>query len=121
MIEEKDSEIDLTYGFVDVKRVIHLDGDFPDDIEPSVTGYSVGKWDGEKLDVMTKGFAPGFLEVIGGRSTRSVSHSEQMQIAEKFYVDDNAELVHEYAITGPVYLAGPYSWLQKSVRMGGQY
>lgn len=120
-IEDRDTEIDLTYGFMDVERVIHLDGDFPDDIEPSVTGYSVGKWDGDKLDVMTKGFAPGFLEVIGGRSTRSVPHSDQMEIAETFYVDENAELVHEYTITDPVYLAEAHSWLQRSVRMDGEY
>ena len=120
-IEQKDTEIDLTYGFMDVNRTIHLDGKFPENIEPSVTGYSVGKWNGDKLEVITKGFAPGFLEVIGGRSTRSVPHSEQMEIAETFYIDDNAELVHAYTITDPVYLAEPHSHLQKSVRMDGEY
>ena len=120
-IEQTDTEVDLTYGFMDVKRTIHIDGEFPDEIEPSVTGYSVGKWDGNKLEVMTKGFAPGFLEAIGGRSTRSVPNSDQMEIAETFYVDDNGELVHEYTITDPVYLAEPNSWLQKSVLMPGEY
>ena len=120
-IEQTDTEIDLTYGFMDVERTIHIDGAFPDDIEPSVTGYSVGTWDDNKLEVMTRGFAPGFLEAIGGRSTRSVPSSEQMEIAETFYVDENDELVHEYTITDPVYLAEPLSHVQKSVRMTGEY
>lgn len=120
-IEQTPTEVSLTYGFMDTKRIIHVDGDFPETIEPSLTGYSVGKWTGDKLDVMTKGFAPGFLEVIGGRSTRTVPHSDQMEIAEAFYVDENNELVHEYSITDPVYLAEPNTHLQKSVKMDGQY
>lgn len=115
-IEQSASEVKLTYGFMDVERTIHIDSEFPGTIEPSVTGYSVGKWDGSRLEVMTKGFAPGFLEAIGGRSTRSIPHSDQMEIAETFYIDDAGELVHEYTIADPVYLAEPHSHLQKSVK-----
>ncbi|ASJ72621.1 DUF6152 family protein [Granulosicoccus antarcticus] len=120
-IEQTPTEVTLTYGFMDTKRTIHIDGDFPEQIEPTMAGYSVGKWTGNKLDVMTKGFSPGFLEVIGGRTERTVPYSEQMEIAETFYVDDKNELVHEYTITDPVYLAEPNSHLQKSVKMDGQY
>lgn len=120
-IEQTPTEVTLLYGFMDLKRTIHIDGTFSDQIEPSVAGYSVGKWNDDKLEVMTKGFVPGFLEVIGGLSTRSVPHSDQMQIAETFYVDDNSELVHEYTITDPVYLAEPNSHVHKSVNMNGEY
>jgi hypothetical protein len=115
-IEQSATEVNLTYGFMDVARTIHIDGAFPDTIEPSVVGYSVGKWEDGKLHVTTKGFAPGFLEVAGGRSTRTVPHSDQMEIAETFYIDGNGELVQEYTITDPVYLAEPHSHLNKSVK-----
>lgn len=115
-IEQSPTEVTLNYGFMDVVRTIHLDGEFPDTIEPSVVGYSVGKWNGDKLEVMTKGFATGFLEVIGGRSKRSVPHSDQMEISEAFYIDDAGELVREYTIEDPVNLAEPHSHLQKSVK-----
>lgn len=115
-IEQSESEIVITYGFMDVVRTIHLGGSFPDTIEPSVTGYSIGEWQGDTLVVHTKGFAPGFLEAIGGLSTRSVRHSDQMEITERFYLDEaGTELTHEYTITDPVYLAEPYSHMQKSL------
>jgi hypothetical protein len=120
-IEQTAEEVKLTYGFMDVERTIHLNGAFPDTIEPSVTGYSVGEWQDGKLVVTSKGFAPGFLEVIGGRSTRSVPHSDKMEITEVFYVDDAGELVREYTITDPEYLATPYKHLDKSVRQTGQF
>ncbi len=59
-IEQTGSAMVLTYGFMDTVRVIHLVGGFPDEIEPSVTGYSVGEWEGDTLVVHTKGFKPGF-------------------------------------------------------------
>ena len=50
-IEQTGSAMIISYGFMDIVRVIHLDGDFPDEIEPSVAGYSVGKWEGDTLVV----------------------------------------------------------------------
>ncbi|WP_458791199.1 hypothetical protein [Yoonia sp. MH D7] len=120
-IEETADTVTITYGFMDVVRTIHIDGSFPDTIEPSLEGYSVGVWNGDRLEVTTRGFAAGFLNVTGGRSTTSLPHSEEMEIVEVFYVDDAGELVREYTITDPVYLAQPYSYLDRSVRMDGSY
>lgn len=120
-IEQTAETVEITYGFMDLERTIHIDGTFPDDIEPSLAGYSVGVWNGDRLEVATKGFATGFLQVIGGRSDGSIPHSDQMEITEAFYIDDAGELVREYTITDPVYLATPYSHLDKSVRQDGQY
>lgn len=120
-IEQSADEIKLTYGFMDLERTIHIGGAFPETIEPSLAGYSVGVWNGDKLEVTTKGFAPGFLQVIGGRSASSIPNSDQMKIAEVFYVDGAGELVREYTITDPIYLATPYVHLDKSVRQEGQY
>lgn len=120
-IEQTEDTISLTYGFMDLERTIHLNGEFPESIEPSLAGYSVGTWNDDKLEVTTKGFAEGFLQVIGGRSDSSIPNSAEMVITETFYIDDAGELVREYTITDPVYLATPYSHLDKSVRQDGQY
>lgn len=120
-IEQTADTVKITYGFMDVERTIHINGAFPDNIEPSLQGYSVGVWNNDRLEVTTKGFAAGFLDVIGGRSTSSIPHSAEMVITEVFYIDDAGELVREYTITDPIYLATPYSHLDKSVRQDGQY
>lgn len=113
--------LEIKYGFMDVVRNINLDGEFPASIEPSLTGYSIGKFDGDKLFVTTKGFATGFLDFIGGRSKYSVPHSDQMEITEVFYVDDADELVREFKIVDPVYLAEPYEHMHKAVRFDDEY
>lgn len=120
-IEQSATEIKLTYGFMDVKRTIHIDGEFPAKMTPSLEGYSVGKWEDDKLVVMTKGFAPGFISAIGGRSKSSIPHSEQMEVTEIFYIDEKDELVREFTIADPVYLAEANSHLNKSVRMDGEF
>lgn len=115
-IEQIGSAIVITYGFMDMVRVIHLIGGFPDEIEPSVTGYSVGKWEGNTLVVHTKGFKPGFLRAIGGRATDSVRHSEQMEITERFSMSvDGSKLRREYTIVDPLYLAEPYTHFNSSL------
>lgn len=108
-IEQTGSAIVITYGFMDLVRTIHLVGDFPDEIEPSVSGYSVGKWEGDTLVVQTKGFKPGFLEAPRG-SGGGVRHGDQMEITERFTMSkDGNELTREYTVVDPVYLAETYS------------
>ena len=115
-IEQTGSAIVITYGFMDMVRVIHLIGDFPEKIEPSVTGYSVGEWLGDTLVVHTKGFKPGFLQAPGGRATESVRHSDQMEITERFTLSkDGTVLSREYTVLDPVYLAEPYSYSNASL------
>jgi hypothetical protein len=109
-IEQTGSAIIITYGFMDMVRTIHLVGGFPDEIEPSVTGYSVGKWEGDSLVVHTKGFKPGFLQAVGGSRTSSVRHSDQMEVTERFTMsEDGMGLIREYTVVDPIYLAEPNS------------
>ena len=115
-IEQTGSAVVITYGFMDMVRVIHLIGGFPETIDPSVAGYSVGTWEGNTLVVQTKGFKPGFLRAIGGRATDSVRHSDQMEITERFTMSkDGTELIREYTIVDPLYLAEPYSHRNSSL------
>ena len=121
-IEQTGSAIVITYGFMDMVRVIHLVGGFPDKIEASVTGYSVGEWQGDTLVVHSKGFKPGFLQAPGGRATSAVRHSDQMEITERFTMSkDGSELTRAYTIVDPVYLAEPYSHLNSSLYTIGTF
>ncbi len=114
-IEQTGSAIVISYGFMDLVRVIHLVGDFPDEIEPSVAGYSIGKWEGDTLVVTTKGFKPGFLQAPRGTGG-GVRHGKQMEITERFSMnEDGSELTREYTVVDPVYLAEPYSGSNSSL------
>lgn len=121
-IEQTGSAIVITYGFMDMVRTIHLVGGFPDELEPSVTGYSVGKWEGDTLVVQTKGFKPGFLQAPGGNRTSCVRHGDQMEITERFTMsEDGSELVREYTVVDPVYLAEPSSHRNVSLYTSDPY
>ncbi len=108
-ITQLESEVLIRYGFMDVVRTIHLDDDFPDEIEPSVSGYSIGAWNGDRLKVTTRGFAAGVLEPALRPGSTAVMNSEQLVIDETFYVNDDGQLVHEYTIADPINLAQPRS------------
>lgn len=115
-IEQTGSAIVITYGFMDMVRTINLVGDFPGEIEPSVSGYSVGKWEDNTLVVQTKGFKPGFLQAPGGNRRSCVRHGEQMEITERFTMsDDGSQLTREYTVVDPVYLAEPFSGSNSSL------
>ena len=117
-IDQSYDKILISYGFMDVERVIHLDSEFPDNIEPSLTGYSIGEWEGDALVVTTQGFAPGFLRAPGGGGPGgAIRHGDQMVITEKFSVnEDGTELTREYTVEDPIYLAQPLSHYNKSLR-----
>ena len=95
--------IDITYGLYNFERRIHVGmAKHPDGLKPSYAGHSIGKWEGNTLEVDTVGFAAGVLSP----PTRS---SEKMHIVERFTFDPQKfSLRRDYSVTDPVYLAAPY-------------
>ncbi|MEO0361609.1 MAG: hypothetical protein AAF322_10880, partial [Pseudomonadota bacterium] len=132
VIEQTETEITLTYGFMDLVRTIHLDGSAPpEDREPSRGGYSVGEWEGDVLVVTTTGFDEGWIMApIGGRAGRAVDdadaadrparperrgrpqpvkNSTELTVTERFTLsDDGAALTRQYVFTDPLYLKAPF-------------
>ena len=100
-IEQTDTTVVLTYGFMDIVRTIHLDMDeHPDDITPSRAGHSIGKWNGNVLEVDTIGFSEGYLD---GR--RGVMHSDQLRVTEQFELDPAEQsITRTYTVEDPLYL-----------------
>ncbi len=131
-IAQSDTEIIMTYGFMDLVRTIHLDrSHMPEDLVPNRAGYSVGEWDGDTLDVTTTGFDEGWIMApVGGRAhlaiddeevadhlqrpkgrggPQAVKNSEELTVTEQFILsDDGTVLTREYAFIDPVYLAAPF-------------
>lgn len=105
-IEQTDYSVTLTYGFMDIVRVIHLDMDaHPADISASRAGHSIGKWEGNTLVVDTVGFSEGYLDGRGG-----VKHSDQLHVVEKFTLDPKkVSITREYSAEDPLYLAKEFS------------
>jgi hypothetical protein len=96
-------EIRMFYGSMGIERTIHLDQDaHPADIEPSVAGHSIGRWDNDVLIVDTIGFLPGILNADG-----RVPHSAELHVVERFTLDA-ATLRREYSAEDPLYFEGQY-------------
>jgi hypothetical protein len=104
-IEQTEDEIRLIYGTMIFERTIHLDETtFPDTLEPSRSGYSVGRWENDELIVYTQGFLPGIL-----MADANTPHSDEMKVMERFRIDpSNGALIRSYTVEDPKYFAGQY-------------
>jgi len=80
-------------------RQIYTDGrPFPKDPNPSWTGYSVGKWEGDTLVVDTIGLNNrGWLDAFGH------PRSEQMHITERYHRRDFGHMDLEFTFNDPKY------------------
>jgi hypothetical protein len=95
----------MVYGSMGVERTIHLDmTEHPADVEPSLAGHSIGRWENDVLIVDTVGFAPGIL-LADGR----VPHSEALHIVERFTFDpEKSALKRDFTAEDPRYIVGQY-------------
>jgi hypothetical protein len=104
-IQQEDDRILVRYGYLDLARTIHLDvADHPENLVPSLEGYSIGRWDGDTLVIDTIGFLPRVLI-----PRESIMTSAEVHVVERFsYDDESRTLVRDYVVTDPLYLAEPY-------------
>jgi hypothetical protein len=102
-IRQSGNTITLQYGYMDLKRTIHMGASHPQKIEPTLAGHSIGRWDGDVLVVDTVGFAPGVLSPFEG-----LMHSDQLHVVERFSLDAAGVLTREFTVEDPKYLQAPY-------------
>src|SRR5690606_27937658 len=105
-IVQSEDEIRLLYGSMGIERTIHLDIDeHPADIEPSVAGHSIGRWENDVLIVDTIGFEPGILSADG-----RLPHSDRLHVVERFTLDqERMALRRDYVAEDPLYFEGQYT------------
>jgi hypothetical protein len=103
-ITQESDRIVINYGLYSFERVIHMDMDaHPAGIEPSYSGHSIGRWDGDVLVVDTIGFEPGIIAA-------PIRHSDQLHIVERYSLDpEKLALRRDYVATDPVYFVGQYA------------
>lgn len=103
-IVQNESEISLTYFLMSLERTIHIDADFPANIEPSRSGYSIGRWENDVLTVETIGILAGILS-----ADARTPHSDELQVTERFRLDtETGALIREYEATDGKYWSGTY-------------
>jgi hypothetical protein len=92
-----------------VVRTIHLNAAHPADVQPSLHGHSVGRWEGDTLVIDTIGFEPNpsgiALNVPSGAGKHTV---ERLTLTE-----DRLRLRYEATVEDPMYLSGPATLTQQ--------
>ena len=104
-IVQTENEIRLVYGTMVFERTIHLDKiAFPENLEKSRSGYSIGRWENDELIVYTQGFESGIL-----LADARTPHSDQMRVVERFRIDpENGALYRSYVAEDPLYFSGQF-------------
>ena len=89
---------------MDKIRTVHLNQDrHSENLTPSDTGHSIGRWEGDTLIVETTGFEPGVLAHVA-----SIMHSDQLYSVERFSIDPETNfLMRETTVTDPLFLNSP--------------
>lgn len=92
------------------QRIVYLDAEHPQKLEPTLQGHSIGRFEGDALAVDTVGFTP-HAEGIGF----AMPSSERKHLIERFALSsDRRRLVYDVTIEDPAYLREP-------VRYTGQW
>jgi len=87
-------------------RQIFMDGrPLPKDPNPTWSGYSIGKWDGDTLEVDTTGFNSDEWILPGSRP-----HSDALHIIERFRRRDFGHLEIEFTIDDPKVYVKPWTF-----------
>ena len=104
-IVQTENEIRLVYGTMVFERTIHLDKiAFPENLEKSRSGYSIGRWENDELIVYTQDFEAGIL-----LADARTPHSDQMRVVERFRIDpENGALYRSYVAEDPLYFSGQF-------------
>jgi hypothetical protein len=104
------NQIAILYEYMNVFRVIPLNGKHPDDLEPAFLGDSAGHWEGDTLVVDVTSFNDKTWLVGGG-----TFHSDKLHITERYKRVNKDRIDYEATIEDPGVLTKP--WLYKTSLM----
>jgi hypothetical protein len=92
-----------------VTRIVHMNAEHPADLEPSLHGHSVGRWDGETLVIDTIGYEPN----PSGLGMSVPSSSGKHTIERLTLSEDRTRLRYEITVEDPTYLSAPATLTQQ--------
>jgi hypothetical protein len=92
-----------------VLRTIHMGAAHPADVEPSLHGHSVGRWEGDTLVIDTIGYEPNPSGLGANAPSGPAKHTvERLTLSE-----DRTRLRYEVSVEDPAYLTGPATLTQQ--------
>jgi hypothetical protein len=92
-----------------VTRTIHMGVEHPANIQASVQGHSVGRWEGDTLVIDTIGFEPN----PSGNGMNVPSGAAKHTVERLTLTADRTRLRYEFTVEDPAYLAGPATLAQQ--------
>jgi hypothetical protein len=103
-ITQTSGRITIKHEYMDTVRVVDLrTRKHPTTVKRSLSGHSVGWFEGSTLVIDTTGFAAGVLLPHPG-----VMNSDDMHVVERLNLSvDGKQLIRSYEITDPKFLAAP--------------
>jgi hypothetical protein len=106
-IEVSDGAVKMSFDWMRAERIVHLNrATHPSDLEPSLQGHSIGRWDGGTLIIDTVGFAPNRSGVSIG-----VASGPRKHLVERLSLTtDRRQLRYEFTMEDPDYLTAPVSF-----------
>ena len=104
-IEQHEDFVILRHEYMDVERIIYIDGrDHPADAEPNVVGNSIGWYEGSTLVIDSVGFSPSVISTVSGLPQTETLHAvERLTLSE-----DGQTLMRELTYDDPATLLVPW-------------
>jgi hypothetical protein len=92
-----------------VERIVHMGAEHPANVQPSLNGHSIGRWEGETLVIDTIGFEPHLSGIALNVPASPGKHTvERLTLSE-----DRLRLRYEVTVEDPVYLSAPGTLTQQ--------
>jgi hypothetical protein len=92
-----------------VTRTIHMTAQHPADIQPSLHGHSIGRWEGETLVIDTIGYEPN----PSGNGMNVPSSTRKHTVERLTLTPDRTRLRYEVTVEDPAWLTGPGTLTQQ--------
>ena len=93
-------------------RIVYMDGrSFPENLEATNYGYSIGRWEGDSLVVETRGLNEKFW-----LDTRGTPHTVRLKFTERFTRTDMNTLKYQATIDDPGVYTKPWTTTEFTLR-----
>ena len=110
-IELGDKEVVLKFDNTGdhVDRIVHMNEQHPANVQPSLHGHSVGRWEGATLVIDTIGFEPN----LSGIALNIPSSAGKHTVERLTLTEDKLRLRYEVTVEDPTYLSAPATLTQQ--------
>jgi hypothetical protein len=92
-----------------VVRTVHMDAAHPPDVQPSLQGHSIGRWEGDTLVIDTIAYEPN----PSGLAMNTPSSPGKHTVERLTLTPDRTRLRYEITVEDPTYLTGPATLAQQ--------